>query len=58
MELFKPKRAVVESSRQTETKFYKVLLSRPIASIHTSKLWNANVAFVDNHQIILWEEVE
>ena len=58
MKLFKPKRAVVESSGQAETKLNKVLFSRPITPIHAAKLRNTNVTFVDNHQIIFWEKVE
>ena len=58
MKLFKPKRTVVESSRQAETKLNKVLLSRPITPIHAAKLRNANMTFVDNHQIIFWEKIE
>ena len=57
-ELVESQRTVVEGRRQTESIFHKVGLASPVATVHTTNLGYRDVALVDNHQEIVWEEVE
>ena len=58
MKLFKTQWTVVKGGRQTETIFHKVLLPGTVASIHSTDLWHAYVAFVNHDQIIFREKIE
>ena len=58
MELLECQRTVVEGCWQTETIFHEVRFPGTVATIHGTYLGDGDVALVDNHQIVVGEEVE
>ena len=58
MELLEAKRTVVEGCRKAETILHKVLLAGTVTAIHRTDLRYADVALIDDHQIVLGEKVE
>ena len=58
LKLIEPQRAVVERSRKPEAIFHEVALAGPVAAVHGRNLRHTDVALVDDHQEILWKEVE
>ena len=58
VELIEGQRPVVESGRQTETVFHQVRLSGAVAPVHSINLWDADMTFIDNQQVVLGEEIQ
>ena len=58
LKLVKRQRAVVECSRQSESILHEIALACPVASVHRTYLRHAHMALVDDHKIVLGEEVE
>ena len=58
LKLLKIQRPVVKSGWQTEAKVDQALLSGVIPGVHGSHLGNGDMAFVNEHEEILWEVVQ
>ena len=58
VKLIKTQRTVVESRGQAETVFHEVLLAGAVAAEHGIDLRHGDVALVNDHQVVLGEEVE
>ena len=56
--LVKLQRTIVESGRQTESVFHKILLAGTVTTIHSADLRYADMAFVYEHKVVFREEVE
>ena len=57
-ELVERQRTVVKSCRQPETIFNQIPLARAVSAIHSTDLWYRDMAFVDDQQKVLREEVQ
>ena len=49
---------IVDGRGKPETVIYQHLFAGPVTSPHPSDLWEGYVAFVDNHQKIIWEVID
>src|SRR5690606_29453414 len=49
---------VIQGGRQSEAVLYERELARAVAAVHGPYLWDGDVAFVDDHQVIVWEIIE
>ena len=58
VELLEAQRPVVEGGRKPEAVLHEVGLAGTVAAVHGGNLRYAHVALVDDHQIILGEEVQ
>ena len=58
VELLEAQRPVVEGGRKAEAVLHEVGLAGTVAAVHGGNLRYAHVALVDDHQIILGEEVQ
>ena len=58
VELLEAQRTVVEGGREAEAVLHEVGLAGTVAAVHGGDLRYAHVALVDDHQVVLGEEVQ
>ena len=58
LNLFKPKRPVIQRRWEPKPVVNKCLLSRPVTAIHPAQLRDSHVRFVHKKEEIVWEVVE
>ncbi len=58
IKLLEFQRSVVESGRQSEAVFHKILLAGTVASVHRTYLWNAHMALVHHEDEVFREEIK
>ena len=58
VELLETQRTVVEGGREAEAVLHEVGLAGTVAAVHGGDLRYAHVALVDDHQVVLGEEVQ